>query len=78
VPAGPLGGSVEVVTEALAVVGGVVVEAVVGAGVVGAPMVAAGAVVGALVSVPVPLLQLAAISPNAAPAARSQRPPFMP
>jgi hypothetical protein len=73
VPAGPVGGSVEVVTDALAVVG-VVVAAVMGAPVVGA----AAVVVGALVSVLPPLAQLAAINPIAAAAAVSHRPLLMP
>src|SRR5262245_28434523 len=75
VPAGPVGGSVEVGTEGLPVVGGVAVLAVVvGITVVGA----AAVVVGALVPVVPPLAQLAATRPSAAAAAMSHRPLLMP
>ena len=74
VPAGPVGGSVEVVTEGLAVVGGAAV--VVGAG---AALVVGAAVVGAsvsLVTLVTPLLlQAAAVNPIAASATPSHRPP---
>jgi hypothetical protein len=77
VPAGPVGGSVEVVTEGLPVVGGVAVLAVVvGAGI--AVVGAAAVAVGALVPVVPPLAQLAATRPNAAAAAMSHRPLLMP
>ena len=73
-PAGPVGGSVEVVTEGLAVVGGAAV--VVGAG---AAFVVGAAVVGALVSLVTPLLlQAAAVNPIAASATPSHLPLLMP